>query len=258
MQRYLSRRDSVAINNQTIRVHHDFDEHQIKTLKKVLLVKTTQLTSVDCNTRFRMAKVSSIEMFKTFERLGFGKYFAENSSTHKVPTFKKLELNLVHDNYALTLTLSRFEISLKDFIDSYPYVGNTSLSNASSSSSSSSSSFESPLTLENPFPIPLRPRSDSVGGLNTSFNSNFSFGECSNINIDNERIEPGQRALKTKTTSFMVDQGREKTSKSNEEFIVDLTNDQLRRMNDDNIEDDYETDSYSAVKTKDFSCYTFL
>jgi hypothetical protein len=87
MQRYLSRRDSVDINNQTIRVHHDFDEHQIKTLKKVLLVKTSQLTSVDCNTRFRMAKVSSIEMFKTYERIG--KYFAENSSIHKVPTFKK-------------------------------------------------------------------------------------------------------------------------------------------------------------------------
>ncbi len=56
----------------------------------------------------------------------------------------------------------------------------------------------------------------------------------------------------------MVDQGREKTSKTNEESIVDLTNDQLRRMNDENMEDDYETDSYSAVKTTDYSCYTFL
>jgi hypothetical protein len=48
----------------------------------------------------------------------------------------------------------------------------------------------------------------------------------------------------------MVDQGREKTSKSNEEFIVELTNDQLRKINDDNIEDDFEIDSYNAVKTR--------
>jgi len=63
----------------------------------------------------------------------------------------------------------------------------------------------------------IKSRNQSVGGLDISFNSMFAFDDNS---ID-ELIAPYQKPLKTKSTSFMIEQGKEKTSKTNENLITD-------------------------------------
>lgn len=113
----LSAHSNLVQTNRT-RVFHEFDEYQIKQLKRVLLIKSSKITTVDCNVRFRMSKMSAIECFKTFERLEQGKFIEENGNV--LASFQKLEKCFAIDNYKLSLTLTRLEINLCDFIQSYP------------------------------------------------------------------------------------------------------------------------------------------
>jgi hypothetical protein len=66
-----------------------------------------------------------------------------------------------------------------------------------------------------------QPDQDSTDGLQSSFSSSVSLTIDENVNFGNMNEISVNRPLKTKSTSFMVDQSKVKTFKINEEILFD-------------------------------------
>ena len=138
------------------------------------MINQNVLTTVDLNRRFRLSRDGAIDTFKKLEANHFGVYLLpnDNRNTWNLPAFKKIELDLIHNNYKFSNSLIRIGLSLKQFIDNYgdpihiDHFGNTLW----------------PVNIKAPTPMPTQftrnfmPPSDqdSTDGLQSSFTSSIS------------------------------------------------------------------------------------
>jgi hypothetical protein len=203
------------------RLYNPQSNHDSKLFKKILSINQNVLTTVDLNKRFRMSKQTAIEIFQKLQEKSFGEYLSpqDTRNTCQLPCFKKLKLDSIHSNIVFSNSLSNIGMTLKEFIDNYgdpinvDEYGNTlwptNLSLPSSSSTHESQVQSTIFTQANTF--------DSTDGLKSRFILNID--ECSKFEMNEYSID--QRPIKTKTTSFMVDQSKEKAFKTNEDIILD-------------------------------------
>jgi hypothetical protein len=210
MNRYLDRH---PISN--VRVA-PIETYESKLLRKILLINQNVLTSVDLNKRFRLSKPTAVDIFQKLQENNFGVFLDVSSleNNTKLPCFKKLDLSSIHSNIQFSNSLNRINVTLKEFIDNYgdpinvDEYGNTlwpiGLSR-DSSSISNASVFQSSI------------QADSTDGLQSSFDLNLARSSKSPVN----EFSLTQRPIKTKSTSFMIDQFKDKTFKTNEDIIND-------------------------------------
>lgn len=188
-------------------------------LTKVILLPQTLISTSYLNKKFKFCVVKAIEIFQALENLGFGIYMSKDDKDNdlKLHCFHKISFENIEQNQDISLSCSALGITMKKLL------GSTEIFTAP----------EAPVVqggILHSFSNLIRDSQlrDSLDGAREAFDLNLRTDLSDNSDEFTNTNDSIPSVLKTKYTSFMVKQDKNKIKASNEDLIVSTINSDIK------------------------------